>query len=306
MNNRKKKHHYRPTEHLRRFSAPDEMVWVYDRTGIPAFRQNPKNIGYERFLYAPLSGPDPEDDTVENWLEERIDTPSVRPLRLLLDGNDLSNGDKLRFARFLGMQDMRTPRACDYLLRSYQARLDHWYQSWISDLPRLQREIYESQTTTYTIEELREFVAEHHPEADKLAWLEFIQNSVADAAGRIMQMRWEVVDAPAGLEFVTSDLGVVKFFEGFDRPCTWRMGFSLGVSHWFVPLSSHRGVALIPSTDPRPLKATRSFVKAVNRRLVLDAWRFVFSTKYHKFVPKWWAEPDSFTDHFIMPPDIAI
>lgn len=202
------------------------------------------------------------------------------------------------------MQDMRTPRAKDYLLRSYQAYLDHWYKSWTSDLPRLQHMIDTTHGTRYSIQELRDLIAEHYPIAEKFAWLEFIKDSVADATGRILKMRWEVVDALDGIEFLTSDLGIVKYFESFEQPCTWRMGFSLGASHWLIPLSPKRGLALIPSTDHRPLALTKRVVRAANKRLVLDAWRFVFTKDRFDFVEKWWAQPGSKTDHFIMPPDL--
>jgi hypothetical protein len=301
------KHHYRPIAHLEPFAAADQKIWVYDRTGIAPFRQIPQNVGFTKLLYAPEIGPNPKNDAFEDWLERNIDTPSVRPLRQLISGVELTNVDKLRMSRFLGMQDMRTPRARDYLLRSYQAHLDHFYQSWTGDLSRVQGDILQSEKVLYTLPELRELVAEHHPEVEKPDWLDYIQGSVAVATGRIIHMRWQMVDAPEGLPFFTNDLGIVKFAGNVERPCPWRMGFSSSVSHWFVPLSPTRALALIPTTDERDFKITKRFVRAVNKRLVLDASRFVFSTDQHDFIQKWWTNSvdDPNPDISVIPPGFA-
>ena len=199
------------------------------------------------------------------------------------------------------MQDIRTPRARDYLLRSYQAHLDAWYAEWTKDIPRLQENIQQTQGTRISIAELSKLVGQHYPEAQKPDWLNFLEESLSDSTGRIIQMRWQMVDAPSTLPFLTSDLGIVKFIGGFNHPCPWRIGFSRNVTHWFVPLSNTRGLAISPPDDLCLIKVTSRLVKEVNKRLVHDAYRFVYSTDPHDFILKWWANPEPQVDDELIP-----
>jgi hypothetical protein len=149
---------------------------------------------------------------------------------------------------------------------------------------------------------LRELVAQHDPVAEKPVWLEFFMNTVNEGEKRLSSGMWQVIDAPLGLEFVTSDVGIVKFVGGFNQPCTWRLGFSFGVSHWVIPIGAARALAIRPSYDQREFRPTRSIIKAINKRMVLDANRFVFSKQFHAFVEKWWLEPGSRTADLLLPP----
>jgi hypothetical protein len=284
----KKKHHYRPVLHLRHFADANGRLWTYDRTGIPPFQNIPKNVGYERLLYAPKYGTNPEDDAFEEWLADYIDTPAAGPLNRLLDGVTPSIPDRSRIASFLAMQDMRTLLARDVLLASAREAVQESYAQWTADLSRLRTEIGESTGTWYSPEELVEHVEGHAVEVTNGAWLDFIHDSVNPGAERVFHMRWQVVDAPRGCDFITNDLGIAKFFTGFDTPCSWRIGFSVGATHWFVPLSTKKGLAISPREDERAIASNPTWCRSVNKRLVLDAHRFVFSQQRQAFVEALW------------------
>jgi len=311
----KRKHHYRPVLHLRQFTDNSGRLWVYGRGLELPFRQLPERIGYEKFLYAPGDGPNPQDDAFEDWLMDNVDGPSAAILHRLLDdayptgplGVLPPDSDRSVFARFMGIQDMRTPRARDFIMDGFQQALERAYQNWTRDPEELRRSIYRDSGTLYTIDELLHHIATHEVVAAKGFWLEYMADTIHMGGKRIFGMRWHVVDAPPGSTFVTGDLGIAKFFLGVEQPCTWRMGFHLGATHWVMPLSPARALVLVPTDDPRSLPIpSAEWVQLVNERLIRDAWRFVYCQTPTPIVPELWKDdPEPISDvwpEWMLPP----
>lgn len=313
----KRNHHYRPVLHLRQFSDSTGRLWVYGRGQALPFRQRPERIGYQKFLYAPGDGPNPKDDAFEDWLMDNVDGPSAAILdHLLHDGYPSGrwgvtppSTDRSVFARFIGIQDMRTPRARDVIMDGFQQALERTYQNWTRNPEELRRSIYRDSGTLYTLEELRHQIATHGVVASKGFWLEYMIDSIHMAGERIFGMRWHVVDAPLGSAFLTSDMGIAKFSLGFEQPCNWRMGFHLGATHWVIPLSPARALALVPMDDPRAFPAPSvEWVHLVNERLVRDAWRFVYCHTPIPYVSEIWDQdpqptPDVWPEWMLPPLD---
>lgn len=111
----------------------------------------------------------------------------------------------------------------------------------------------------------------------KGGWLNFIQATVGLARINVKSRRWRLLDAPKGLEFVTNDLGVVKSLVGWHEPANWEPGTLLGRSFWLVPLSPRRALAIEPTEASDTPRATPEVVRAINRQMLLDARRYVFS-----------------------------
>lgn len=293
----KRNHHYRPVLHLRHFADSSGRLWVYGRGQELPFRQRPERIGYEKFLYAPGDGPNPQDDAFEDWLMANVDGPSAHIFnRLVSDaypsgpsGVQPPRADRGVFARFVGIQDMRTPRARDFIMDGIQQALERSYQNWTRNPEELRRSIYRDTGTLYTAEELHHHIVTHDVVASKGFWFEYMMDTIHIAGERIFKMRWHVVDAPSGCSFVTGDIGIAKFCLGVDQPCNWRMGFHLGATHWVMPLNPFRALVLVPAEDPRTLPApTVEWVQIVNERLVRDAWRFVYCQTPAPLIPELW------------------
>jgi hypothetical protein len=171
----------------------------------------------------------------------------------------------------------------------FQRHADRVYQNWTQDLRSLQQSIDRDSGYLYTLEELEEHVATTEIVANKGQWLDYISSTIDPAARHIFAMRWHVVTAPRGTPFVTTDMAIAKFFTDFGKPCTWRMGFALGATHWVMPLSPAHAILLVPMEDSREVpRASPAWVRKVNRRLVLDAWQYTFTRDSSPFVAVIW------------------
>jgi hypothetical protein len=161
-----------------------------------------------------------------------------------------------------------------------------------ADRSKLREDILHATGTDYSDDELEFHIQTHSVEVNKGTWLDFLLNNVNLAGKRIYNMRWSLVEAPDNHSFVTNDVGIVKFAGSFERPVSFVLGFAAARTHWLVPLGSKWALALEPSDRASfgdPIQARAHWLKAINRQLVLDADRFVYSEAYHDFVPKCWA-----------------
>jgi hypothetical protein len=255
---------------------------VYDRaSGWTKRRDIPERVAVERFLYAPEAtdeaGRDPKDDAVERWLADEIDGPAAKPLDALAQGAILANlsPDELHaIADFIALLDLRTPAVRDLLVPAFHAV----GRRSLQDTKRARTELLKRgvRTTRGEVERISQRnSARMAKELAKPAWLSYLQNARQIARINVKARRWTVVEAPSGLEFITSDLGIAKSLLGPLQPAPWEPGTAIGRAHWIVPISPERAVALTPSQAPDPLPSA-ALVHATNQQLILDARRYVY------------------------------
>ncbi len=108
----------------------------------------------------------------------------------------------------------------------------------------------------------------------------------AACAPGLHSMRWLRGFAPGGVEFLTSDVGIVKCKGRPDAFTSWDMGFTEGRDIWIFPLKPEVALMIAPAGGPDlsgPLKP--EWIRAVNKHLWVDAYRWVFSRK--AIPPNW-------------------
>jgi len=269
------RHHFRPVLHLRHFADRDGL-YAYDKQGIlRTSKYMPKAVGAEKYLYSPEDGPEPHDDYVETWLARTVDGPAARALEAARRGLRLHNLQRSRLALYVAAQDMRTPLARDHVVGAFQRGLDAEYANLTEDLPSLRQSIRRATGTRYTLARLRELADDHSLECNKGVWLEFILRNVTRVGEILRGKNWYLVRAPSPYEFLTSDLGIVKFAKSFRRPVGYSFGFSAGRQRWLMPLDPKTSLAIGPTSDS--VAVTPAWLQAVNDQIVADAARFVYS-----------------------------
>lgn len=281
---RRDKHHFLARHLLQNFAEPNGLAYVYDREDGWASRQDlPIRLALENHLYAPgstdESGRDPNDDSVERWLEAEVDTPADTPLRKLNSGStleDLTEDERHAMANFIALLDMRTPRVRDIMIRAFSAGARQAITDTKSTRKALARRgIYATQSQVRRAE--RRHTTKILGELVKPGWLQFLKDAQPLARLNIKSRRLSLVDAPTRTEFVTNDLGIVKSLLGPMHPATWEPGTSLGRAHWLVPISPWRALAITPIEAPEDPIGTEELVRGVNRQMFLDARRYAFS-----------------------------
>jgi hypothetical protein len=279
VNDRRARHHFRPILHLHHFADHAGLTFLYDKRGEQRTGQyHVKVLGAERYLYAPGEGGyDPRDDRIERWLADMIDGPAAEPLERTRRNLRLDNARRSRLAAYIAAQDMRTPAARDTLVPIFQRELNAWYAGLARDLPRLRKSILDATGVDYSESELGDAHRSYSVEVTKGVWLDFIRDNLNRAAARLHDSVWHVVRAPANYEFLTNDIGIVKFSASFKRPVNYVLGFFAARDRWLVPLDPKAALAIGPGGDVTRIRAEPSWMDATNTQVVADAARFVYS-----------------------------
>ncbi len=219
-----------------------------------------------------------DDDSVEVWLDQRVDTPAARPIRALVGGAPLSSlvsDDVIALAQFVAAQDMRTPIVRDLLV----PELSRGAAQAGGDARGAQRAL-SRRGKFFSLARIESVSAKLQPylrAQGKAGWLKYIEDQLPVATRNVQARTMTVLDAPTGLEFITSDVGIVKAIASLAAPAPWEGGTIGGRFNWLVPLSPHRALAVTDKAFPAPPALTESDLAAVNRQLILDAREFVYA-----------------------------
>jgi hypothetical protein len=246
----------------------------------------PEAFGYERFLYAPGEGAnDPRSDAFERWLARFIDAPAVAPLKHVGAGTQLTEfSERLALARFIASQDMRTPAVRDLSLAFLQRGIESgWPEVVAESLAALQLDA--------SPDAVRVTAAMYAPRVTNAAWLGIIRANLDRVARDIARRPWTIVAAPSGYDWLTSDIGIVKFADDFDQPVSAGPGWAHGKKRWLFPVTPRIAIAVSPKEAPEYAEARSGWLKVVNRQMVLDARTFVASRLRSDFVQRWWHSP---------------
>lgn len=112
----------------------------------------------------------------------------------------------------------------------------------------------------------------------KAGWLTFMQDQIHMARLNVKDRCWTALDAPAGHEFMTSDIGIVKALATLETSNSWELGTFRGLRlQWLIPLSPLRAISVTDKAIAPPQPLSASAMRAVNRQLVLDAREFVYA-----------------------------
>jgi hypothetical protein len=187
----------------------------------------------------------------------------------------------LALARLIVAQDMRTPTVRDLLLGMFQRGLEgEWRDVVAKSLAALQMD-----TSPEAIDAVSEM---YSPRVTNAVWLDYLRSNIASAARRLAERPWTVLTAPAAYEWLTTDIGILKFSGGFEHPAPPGLGWTPGRDHWLFPVNPHVALAIAPVSAPARAEARPAWLKMVNHRLALDANHFVAARSRADFVLRWW------------------
>jgi hypothetical protein len=219
-----------------------------------------------------------DDDSVEVWLDQQVDTPAAPPIRALVGGAslaDLSPDELSALAKFIAAQDMRTPIVRDLLV----PELSRGAAEAGGDARAAQRALGR-RGRVFSLAHIERVSQELQPylrAQGKAGWLKYIEDQLPSATRNVTARTMTVLDAPEGHEFITSDVGIVKAVGGFASPAVWEGGTIGGRFSWLMPLCPARGLAVTDAALPPPPPLTESGLAGVNRQLLLDAREFVYA-----------------------------
>jgi hypothetical protein len=299
----KQRHHFLPQLYLKGFAADGEVsrLWEFTKGGRfrpgpenrakynPALVSIPKKAGMEIDGYAlPLPDGSVDHDSYENQLAQ-LEKPCDEIIRSLRRREPISASDKALLAAYMVLMIRRVPAGrqrirglwpevagehIEPIRREFGARYDQALAALTSDEVEDREKLEAARTEVFKL--LDERLGNGIPREMELDLL-VDPDAMPRVVGMLRSMSWQVFVAPDGKYFVTSDNPVHVRSEngGLNHPS----------AEVVFPIS--RDLALVASHHPVReafKQATSQEVNEINRRVISQADRYVYSPKPDEWI----------------------
>lgn len=277
-------HHYFPQFHLNYFAQADTKLWTHDRR--TRFKPNPKAIPLARLAAeAGLYDDDhPEGglEGIEEWLADHVDGPASTVIRKVVAREDINAHERADLGRYVMSRDLRTPATRDFIMDRAQKQFEVECVARMSDTTAIRTAIRADSGIDIPEDQIAALAGLYRPTVTKGFWLDFLQRHSDAAAPRLLGMGWTLFHTDDGAQFITSDIGIVKFRGGWDRPVPFAPGWWIYAEAWLMPLTPKLALAMAPGLLPNQKLAGRPYVDVVNRTLAAQSSAFTFAHDEHE------------------------
>jgi hypothetical protein len=287
----KVRHHYIPRFYLREFKDPEKgnTVWVFDKDEENVFEATPANIACEKHYHTfMLEGGEKDTETVEH-LYGIIETDSSAIIRKIHEGQALDNDDIGKFCTFASSMMIRVPNhrenmekaIADVMLKSQIAlarnkeAFENSYNQFMKDT---------GSDSDLSAEEIRQFVlkGEYTVKTIPQVSLYFSIKNIEHIAEVFYKLNWAFVKNNDAHKFLTCDNPLFYFDPTHDHNSFYGVGLLNKNIEVTLPLS--QDICAYGSWNNQGqyniVNGTSHLIKNINRRTVLAAKRFVFSSRY--------------------------
>jgi hypothetical protein len=250
--------HYIPEHYLKRWAAGKTKVWTYrllvPHDNVPPWKLHSlETIGRREHLYTRIQRGS-ESDELERWFSTDFESPANLVIEKVITGKSLIPNDWATLARFLALQDVRTPaRMTEVVNRaseSLPAMLNEILEGAVKDikiakeknLPLPVRDQISSIPLPIAVRKLIEPGGETgtlglEVVAGRGYWLFAVEVLLTKTVKHLENHRWTVVRPPAGMKWLTSDNPVVKLNYYRNGDFDLHGGWGNPGSEIFLPLS---------------------------------------------------------------------
>jgi hypothetical protein len=256
-------HHYLPQFYLRGF-ADGNTVWVHDRKDRRSFPSQPKAIANENRLYS---------EELEQHLANEVEEPANSAIKTLRDRQSLTSDQRIALAHYIVSLWKRVPGGRSRVYAS------------VPDIAESVRQELHTQLDAATVlspelellaaarkSQVSEIIEKFKEDPPAELWHQNLaRESSPGVVEALLSMQWRVLVSEKN-EYLTSDNPVFFFqHEGIGRPS----------SELTLPLSSSVLIwaSRQQSSGPFYLPASRPAIRALNRRVVFNSTRYVFSNR---------------------------
>lgn len=286
----KVKHHFVPAFYLRGFtdSEHDDLLWVYNKNSNMVFPQKPENVGLEKH-YHTFETPDRTKDTntIENHFCRVWEGPAAKIIESIKTGTFPVGDNRQFFAFFLGLSFTRSPNYRENfnqvvvnLVRTFSRISAADPERFAQSLRNYERDMGEK--LTEDPEGLRKLMLNGGYDLSvrpELYLRMFIGHGIQFGLV-IEKMKWIFIQATSRFKFLTSDNPFFLYDPSVDNR-SFLQGTGLCNKNVEISFPISQDLALIATwgdaMTERFLQGSHDLVKAVNRRSVLAAHRFVYA-----------------------------
>lgn len=284
---KKKRHHYIPQFYLREFIDPSNLpyLWVYEKGCVEIKSVSAKDAGVEKDYHSfPNSDGQKDTESIENAFQ-KIEYATACVFERIKAQENLSEEERDTFATFLSLMLTRVPNYRKNVERVMGELLKHIAMMDASNIDWLRGniEMYEKVTGEplgMSPEEFQKTILEegHGVSASPTFSLQMMS---VNLSGVFLDKTWFYIKATDRVKFLTSDNPLFYHDPTRNRDSDWSVGLADENTEVTFPIS--RDLALVATrrkgVRPGYIPVSHQVVKDINRRTVISAQRFVYSSE---------------------------
>jgi len=295
------RNHYVPVHYLKRWARGTPKIWTYrllvPHNNVELWKSHSlETISRRQHLYTRIRNKR-ESDELEHWFSTDFETPADLAIEKVITGGHLSPSDWRALARFVALQDVRTPSRMTEIVNS----ASNYLPELLTGV--LEQAVEEVKTAKqYNISlpvpdnsNLPPFPIAVHTKIEPGAkvgtlnletvagrgyWLYAIEVLLTTTVKHLEKHRWVVVRAPKGMKWLTSDNPVVKL--NYYQNGTFDLGGGWGNpgSEIFLPLSPDHLLYTQVGRKPgfsRGERLSHALANKIQCIIINNAHRYIFS-----------------------------
>lgn len=304
----RRNNHYVPQTYLKQWGDNNGRVWAYrvlvSNPNVPLWkRASIKGLPCHAHLYTQLAATELTDE-IERWLDTDFEAPAGNIIQKVVSESRLTQKDWAHLIRFLAAQDVRTP-----------ARLMEMLQRWSNTMPQFLEDTLEA-----TVQELEaaKRVGVSHKRNDNISATPFpirittelipnkdygivraetvvgrglflfaLKHLLTNTVNVLLSHKWTILQAPVGIEWLTSDDPVVRL--NYHNPMKYDFGGGWGSpgKEIFLPLSPRHLLYSRVGTKPpkRGSVLSKEIAGQFQRFIIEHGHRQIIGTSQQESVP---------------------
>ncbi|XKO55426.1 DUF4238 domain-containing protein [Lysinibacillus fusiformis] len=262
----KRRHHYVPQFYLKGFlddrvTPPHEpSIWVYDKQLDTLKKKGTKKIAELNGYYDLKLITGEITTAVEDFFDKKIEIPSTSILKKILNQTLLTDEERIQFSYFIYFSLARVPNFLNYMTWFYRNN------------DKLNFNLKTSTETSKLVDDTLSF--------EGLTTLELMIEMSEIFVSIIYRMNWQFHIAPQNKHFLTSDNPVILNDPSSKKIQPTFMGWNNPNIHLTFPLDSTMCLRATWGRKRKTyIKASPTFMRAVNFRTSFFATRYVFSSR---------------------------
>jgi hypothetical protein len=299
--------HFVPQVYLKNFADASGEVREYrtlvSHSNVKEWKSvNVAGTGYERDLYTRIVRAEEADD-IEQWLSRDFESPAQEAFQKVLEAKALQDHDWRVLVRFLASQIVRTPAflvrslplwnrmapiVLDQTMRDVEAQLRKAKasgQKIVLD-PAPHTEYFPMQVKQERIPEEGKVKITTNVVVGRGLWFYTMKHTLTKTLEVLHQHNWAILEAPAGLEWFTSDDPVVLLNFRSELDYDFNGGWNRAKGNIFLPLSPHHlmftEIGCIALSRPVP---SRYRARLIRKLIAKHAHRRIYSVAEDQKIP---------------------
>ncbi len=282
----KKRHHFLSKFYLKGFSNPrTRLLSVYEKGKHEYFSTNPINVAVKKDYYSFLNDKGEKDSESIEGIFEIIEKPTAKIIKKIISEESLDEENRLIFSYFLSICLTRVPN----FRENFENVYNHLIQKTTSIIAGNRESFDESiknfeektgQKMTVPNEELRQFVLGNEYEIKVNPQVSVETFKLAkELAPVFFDMKWLFLRATDEYDFLTSDNPIFYFDPMHQADSFYGVGLANKNIEVSFPVSKEIAFLGTWTGQSGIMSGTNKIVKAINKRTILAARRFVFASK---------------------------